>query len=138
VVVLWVAATAATAWVRPEAVSNLVARPLARAFVALSAAGIYGVFRSLARGRELAAFLGSRAFLLGIMATALAGNYPHWLRSTLDPAYSLTASDAVSARYGMGGALAWWAVGIALVAGYFTYLFRAMRGKVDAETGEGY
>jgi cytochrome bd ubiquinol oxidase subunit II len=138
VFVLWVAATAATAWVRPEAFSNLVSRPWALAFVALSAAGIFGVFRFLGRGRELAAFLSSCAFLLGMVATALSGNYPFWLRSTLDPSYSLTASNAASARYGMGVALAWWVVGIVLVAGYFTYLFRSMRGKVGAETGAGY
>jgi cytochrome d ubiquinol oxidase subunit II len=138
VFVLWVAATAATAWVQPEAFSNLVSRPWALAFVALSAAGICGVLRFPGRGQELAAFLSSCAFLLGLVATALAGNYPFWLRSTLDPSYSLTASNAVSARYGMGVALAWWAVGITLVAGYFTYLFRSMRGKVGAETGAGY
>jgi cytochrome d ubiquinol oxidase subunit II len=44
VFVLWVAATAATAWVQPEALSNVVSRPWALAFVALSAAGIFGVF----------------------------------------------------------------------------------------------
>jgi hypothetical protein len=38
----------------------------------------------------------------------------------------------------MGVALAWWTVGIVLVAGYFTYLFRSMWGKVGAETGAGY
>jgi len=38
----------------------------------------------------------------------------------------------------MGVALAWWAVGIALTAGYLTYLFRSMRGKVGAEPGAGY
>ena len=65
-------------------------------------------------------------------------NYPFWLRSTLDPSYSLTASNAASDRYGMGVALIWWAVGIALVAGYFTYLFRSMRGKVGAEPAPSY
>jgi hypothetical protein len=38
----------------------------------------------------------------------------------------------------MGGALVWWTVGIALAAGYFTYLFRSMRTKVGAEAGAGY
>jgi hypothetical protein len=37
----------------------------------------------------------------------------------------------------MGVALAWWVVGFILVAGYFTALFRSMRGKVGAETGAG-
>jgi cytochrome d ubiquinol oxidase subunit II len=138
VVVLWVAATAATGWVQPETFSNFVSRPWALSFVALSAAGLFGVFRFAGRQRDLAAFLSSCAFLLGLVATAVAGNYPFWLRSTLDASYSLTASNAASDRYGLGVALVWWAVGIVLVAGYFTYLFRSMWGKVGAETGEGY
>ena len=98
-------------------------------FVALSIAGAWGVFWFPRRGRELAAFLSSSAFLFGLVATALAGNYPNWLRSTLDPSFSLTASNSASAHYGLGAALAWWGVGIALVAAYFTNLFRMMRGK---------
>jgi cytochrome d ubiquinol oxidase subunit II len=138
VIVLWIAATAATAWVQPDAFFNLVARPWALVFVALSVAGIWGAFRFPRRGQELAAFLSSCVFLLGMVATALAGNYPFWLRSTLDPSYSLTAANTASARYGMGVALAWWAVGIALTAGYLTYLFRSMRGKVGADPTAGY
>ena len=107
-------------------------------FVALSAAGIWGAIRLPKRGRELAAFLSSSAFLLGKVATALVGNYPFWLRSTLPPSYSLTAANTISAGYGMGVARPWWAVGIALTAGYFTYLFRSMRGKVGSDPGAGY
>jgi len=128
---LWAAATAATAWVRPEALAGLVARPWAFAFVALALAGAWGVFRFPGRGRDLAAFLSSSAFLFGMVAATLAGIYPFWLRSTLDPSYSLTASNSASDRYGMGVALIWWLIGIALVACYFTYLFRSMRGKVE-------
>ena len=43
------------------------------------------------------------------------------------------ASNSASARYGLGAALAWWGVGIALVAAYFTNLFRMMRRKVRAD-----
>jgi cytochrome d ubiquinol oxidase subunit II len=133
VVILWVTVTAATAWVQPEALSNLGSRPWALGFVALAAAGMYGVFRFPRRGQDLAAFLSSCAFLLGLVATALAGNYPFWLRSTVDPAYSLTAFNAASAGYALSVALAWWIVGITLIAGYFTFLFRSIRGKVGAE-----
>jgi cytochrome d ubiquinol oxidase subunit II len=138
VIVLWTAATAATAWVQPGAFSNHFSRPWALIFVAMSAAGIWGAIRFPRRGQELAAFLSSSAFLLGLVATALAGNYPFWLRSTLDASYSLTASNSASGRYAMAVALAWWVVGTTLVAGYFTYLFRSMRGKVVAESGAGY
>ena len=136
--VLWAAATAATAWVRPEVFSSLVSRPWAIAFVAIAIAGAWGVFRFPRRGQELAAFLSSSAFLLGMLAATLAGQYPFWLRSTLDPSYSLTALNAASDRYGLGVALTWWAVGIALAVGYFTLLFRWMRGKVGVESEPSY
>jgi cytochrome d ubiquinol oxidase subunit II len=133
-IALWVLATAATAWVRPEAVTSLRARPWAFAFVAISIAGAWGAIRFVRSGRELSAFLSSCCVLLGMVATAMTSNYPFWLRSTLDPSYSLTAANSASTSYGLGVALAWWIVGIALVAGYFTYLFRSMRGKVGAES----
>jgi cytochrome bd ubiquinol oxidase subunit II len=136
--VLWVAATAATGWVRPEVFSVLASRPWALPFVAVAIAGAWGAFRFPRRGQELAAFLSSSAFLLGMLAATLACQYPYWLRSTLDPSYSLTALNSVSDHYGLRVALAWWPVGIALVAVYFTFLFRWMSGKVDMEAGLSY
>jgi cytochrome bd ubiquinol oxidase subunit II len=135
--VLWGVATVATARVRPDLFRDLATRPWTLAFVALASAGAWGALRLPGRGRELAAFLGSSAFLFGLVATALAGNYPFWLRSTLDLSDSFTATNSSSARYGLGAALVWWAVGIALVAGYFTHLFRSVRGKVRPEFGHG-
>ncbi len=76
VFVLWVAATAATAWVQPGAFSNLISRPWALAFVALSAAGIFGVFRFPGHGRDLAAFLSSCAFLLVVGGHSTGGQLP--------------------------------------------------------------
>jgi len=69
------------------------------------------------------------------VATALAGNYPFWLRSTIDPSYSLTAANTASTRYGLGVAMAWWVVGITLVACYFTYLFHSMGGRSRPKLG---
>jgi cytochrome d ubiquinol oxidase subunit II len=127
---LWAATTAATAWVQPGVFANLASRPWNLTFVGLSLAGAWGVFAFPKRGRELAAFLSSSAFVFGLVGTALAGNYPDWLRSTLDPSFSLTATNSASASYGLRAALVWWGVGIALVAAYFTNLFRSIRGKV--------
>jgi cytochrome bd ubiquinol oxidase subunit II len=136
--VLWIAATGATLWVRPDVFSGLIARPWALLFVALAFAGAWGAFHYPRRGQELAALLSSSAFLLGMLAATLAGQYPFWLRSTLDPSYSLTALNSASDHYGLSVALTWWPVGIALVAVYFTFLFRWMRGKVGAEPGLAY
>ncbi|MHC5544875.1 cytochrome d ubiquinol oxidase subunit II, partial [Singulisphaera rosea] len=126
-------ATAATAWIRPSIFANLASRPWSLAFIALSLAGAWGVFSFTRRGRRLAAFLSSSAFLFGLVATALAGNYPDWLRSTIDPSFSLTATNSASARYGLGAALMWWGAGIALVTLYFANLFRSELGRLSAD-----
>ena len=113
--------------------SDLAARPWALPFVAVAIAGAWGALRFPRRGQELAAFLSSSAFLLGMLAATLAGQYPFWLRSTLDPSYSLTALNSASDHYGLRVALTWWPVGIALVAVYFTFLFYWMRRNVGAD-----
>jgi cytochrome bd ubiquinol oxidase subunit II len=133
VLVLWAAATAATAWIRPDVFTNLIARPWSLGFVALAITGAWGTFWFSRRGRERAAFLASSAFLLGMLAATLAGLYPFWLRSTLDLSYSLTAHKDGSARYGMSVALIWCTIGLILAAIYFTYLFRSMGGKVETD-----
>jgi cytochrome d ubiquinol oxidase subunit II len=136
--VLWIAATAATLWVRPEVFSGLISRPWALLFVALALAGAWGAFQFPRRGQELKAFLSSSAFLLGMLAATLAGQYPYWLRSTLDPSDSLTALNSAADHYGLRVALTWWSVGIALAAVYFTFLFRWMRGKVGVDSEPWY
>jgi cytochrome d ubiquinol oxidase subunit II len=136
---LWLAATVATASLRPEIFTNLRARPWFLGFAVLMVGGIGGVFYFLRRGRELAAFLSSISFLLGLLAVTLAGLYPVWLRSTIDPAHSLTATNSAANDYGLQVALLWWTAGIVLAGAYFAYLFHSTRGKVDAQTdGHGY
>jgi cytochrome d ubiquinol oxidase subunit II len=139
VVPLWVVVTAATAWIQPDNVANLLARPWSFLLVLIMLAGIWGVFKYSSSGRELAAFLASAAFIVGLMAATMVGNYPFWLRSTVDPSYGLTATNTASASYGLQIALIWFAVGIALAVAYFVNLFRSIRGKVGADAnGHGY
>jgi cytochrome d ubiquinol oxidase subunit II len=139
VVPLWVVVTLATAWVQPDIFAKLLARPWSIVLVVIMLAGIWGVFRYQKSGRELAAFLSSSAFLLGMMAATMAGNYPFWLRSTLDSSYGLTAGNTASARYGLQVALFWFAVGIALAVAYFVNLYRSIREKVGEDAdGHGY
>jgi cytochrome d ubiquinol oxidase subunit II len=127
---LWGAVTLATVFLQPANFTNLIARPWSLAFVLLMAEGLGGVFHYSNRGRELAAFLSSSAFILGLMAATMAGNYPFWLRSTLDGDYSLTAANTASQSYALQVGVMWWTVGITLAAGYFVYVFHSFRGKV--------
>lgn len=136
---LWVLVTIATVWIQPSVFTNLFVRPWSLGFVLLMVAGLGGVFGFLKRERELPAFLSSSAFLLGLMAATMTGNYPVWLRSTLDPAHDLTATNAAAENYALLVGLGWWTIGITLAGGYFFYMFRSFRGKVNAgAAGQGY
>jgi cytochrome d ubiquinol oxidase subunit II len=133
---LWALVSLATARLRPEIFINLVARPWFLGFVVLMLAGVGGVFLFLRNGRELAAFLSSCLFLLGLLAATMAGIYPVWLRSSIDPAHSLTAVNSAAEGYGLQVGLVWWSIAIALAAAYFVLLFRSVRGKVTSGAEE--
>jgi cytochrome d ubiquinol oxidase subunit II len=139
VVPLWLVVTLATAWVQRDIFANLLARPWSIFLVLIMLAGIWGVFKYARDGRELAAFLSSSAFVVGLMAATMVANYPFWLRSTVDPSFGLTAANTSAANYGLQVALLWFAVGITLATGYFVNLFRSIRGKVGEDAnGHGY
>jgi cytochrome d ubiquinol oxidase subunit II len=129
---LWTIVTLATALIQPTNFTNLVSRPWSLVLVLMMAGGLVGVFYFSSRHRELPAFLSSSAFVLGLMTATMAGNYPFWLRSTLDAAYSLTATNSASKSYALQVGLVWWAVGITLAGAYFAFVFHAFRGKVDS------
>jgi cytochrome d ubiquinol oxidase subunit II len=127
---VWVLVTLATIWVQPDIYKNILARPWSLSFVLLILGGLWGCFRFLSQEQELQAFVSSSSFLLGLMGATMAGNYPFWLRSTLDPSYSLTAANTAAQSYGLSIALQWWSIGITLATVYFIYLYRSVRGKV--------
>jgi cytochrome d ubiquinol oxidase subunit II len=135
--VLAILVTMATAWVRPVLFESLRQRVWAWPLLAVAVGGMAVVFRSIARAKELQAFLGSAAFIAGMLAVTAAEMFPTILPSTIDPAYSLTAWNAANGRRGLWIGLAWWIPAILLAVGYFVYLFRSFRGKLTyrPETG---
>ena len=138
-IVLWLLATFATARLAPEIFRALGARPLAWLATLLFLAGLSASFVGRQRGRDLVAFLGSSAFLLGVLAATAASVYPVWLRSSGEAPLSLTALNSASGEYSLRVGLYWWPVGFVLAIVYFTILFRIHRGRAQAaEEGEGY
>jgi cytochrome d ubiquinol oxidase subunit II len=139
VAVLAVLATLATAQVNPTVYRNLPNAPLAWVGLALFLAGLAVAAIGLRRGRFLLAFLGSGGFIIGILAATAASVWPVMLRSTLDPAWSLTAHNASASAHGLRVGLAWWLLGFPLALGYFAVLFWLHRGKVKSPAeGQGY
>ncbi|MDP2875050.1 MAG: cytochrome d ubiquinol oxidase subunit II [Holophaga sp.] len=139
VLVLWIVTTLATHAVNPGLFAAFPKVPLAWLFFVVYLAGLGLVFVGLAKKKRLLSFLGSGAFILGILATSAACVFPVMLRSTLDSAWSLTAHNASVAIHGLRVGLVWWLIGFPLAIGYFAYLFHIHRGKVKAPSeGEGY
>jgi len=91
--------------------------------------------RALARSADgPAAFLGSCAFVAGLLLATAGALYPDVLRSTLSDAFTLDAVHAASQGRGLAIGLILLAPALALTVGYFGYLFRTFRGKAEGRS----
>ena len=124
--------TLATAKVRPEIYEQLPQAGLAWIGLLVFLLGLVAVFWGQMQKRYLLAFIGSGAFILGLLAATAACVFPVMLKSTLDSAWSLTAYNATVSEHGLVTGLKWWLVGFPIALAYFAFLFRLHRGKVKA------
>jgi cytochrome d ubiquinol oxidase subunit II len=137
--VLWPLVTFATNVVNPDLLPALPGRPLAWLGVLAAAAGLVAALVALARGQPLVAFLGSSAWIVGMLVATAACLFPVLLKAVPDSAHSITAYNGGNTVDGLRTALGWWVVGFPIAVAYFVVLFRLHRGKaVAARDGEGY
>jgi cytochrome d ubiquinol oxidase subunit II len=135
---LWVIASGATWFVAPVVPEGLATRPLAWICTLLAIAGFAtsGVARRAAQAPT--AFLGSAAFLLGLLAATAVSVYPVMIYAANEPALSLTAVNAASSPHALRVGLLWWPAGALLAIGYFALLLYLHRGVVSVDDGDGY
>jgi cytochrome d ubiquinol oxidase subunit II len=139
VAVFWPLLTLATIHVNREMFAALPRRPLAWLSVLIALAGLISVGTGLRAGRDRRAFLGSCAFLAGLLAATAACVFPVMLRAVDAGGPSLDAYNSSVPARSLEIALAWWGVGFPLAVLYFVALFRIHRGKaVAAEGRDGY
>ena len=139
VAVLWPVMTIVTVRMNPPMFDQFATRPLAWACAALALGGLLAAILGLRRGSHRRAFLGSSAFLIGLMAATAASIFPVMLRAVGDESLSITALNASNDAQGLRTALAWWVIGIPLVITYFVIQFKVHAGKAVAPgEGEGY
>ncbi len=60
-----------------------------------------------------------------------AGLYPTLLPSVIDPLMDLTIYNSKTGEYGLRVGTIWWSIGMVLAIGYFVFLYRSVRGKVN-------
>jgi cytochrome d ubiquinol oxidase subunit II len=130
VFVLMPAITAATAVVRPEMFTEMMRRPLAWLAVLVAVAGSGAIVAGQKSGRELMAFLGGCAFILGLLGAAAASVFPVMLHSTFDPADSITAYQGAVGGPGLRLALVWWPVAMVFSIAYSRVVYKQFAGKV--------
>jgi cytochrome d ubiquinol oxidase subunit II len=139
VVVFSVVAFISTSSIHPEMWDNFAHHVWGWIFPALGVAGLAGMFFFNRTKDDFRAFLSSAAFIAGMLASTAFGMFPILLRSSLDPKFNLTVWNSATHEYGMSVAIVWWTPGILLAMGYFTYIFRKYRGKLQLPAeGEGY
>ena len=139
VMVLWPFLTVVTWLVDAPMLARLPGRPLAWPSLLLAVAGLVAVRRGVRLDRPLTAFLGSCAFLAGMLAATAACVFPVMLRAIDAEGASLTVQNASVPAASLATALGWWAIGAPLAIAYFVILFRLHRGQlVAAEGHEGY
>ena len=116
--------------IQPVLLGNFKEHPWGSIFPALSATGFIGVPLFLKRQRELAAFLASCTFILGLLCSAAMGLYPNLLPSNGDAARSLTVTSVSTGSYGLRIGLFWFVPAFALAVAYSVFVYRHFAGKV--------
>jgi cytochrome bd ubiquinol oxidase subunit II len=125
--------TYATLRVQPQVSINLVSYPWGFVFPALALAGLAAIAVYAWRSDHLKAFLGSCAYIAGMLTSAAFGLFPYVLPSSADPALGLTIANTAAAPWSLKIALWWWIPGMLLVAGYSVFIYRHFAGKVRLE-----
>ncbi len=120
-------ATAASFDLQRQISDNFRVYPWGVIFPMLAIAGFAGM---RLRG-ELAAFLSSCAYLVGMLTSAAFGVFPYVLPSVPSPGLGLTVYNTAASPYALHVALAWWIPGMLLVAVYSIVVYRKFAGKVN-------
>jgi cytochrome d ubiquinol oxidase subunit II len=87
------------------------------------------------KSKETTAFMASSLYITGMLVGAAFALYPVVLPAR-DHQYDLTIENTSAGIHGLQVGLVWWTMGAVLALGYFTYVYRMFRGKVQA--GEGH
>jgi cytochrome d ubiquinol oxidase subunit II len=135
--VLALLVTIATFSVQPALSASFGSRPWEIIFPLIALTGLIGMGYFNLRQRDLAAFFSSGAFIVGMLASTASSLYPLVLPA-VNPANSLTITNASGSQYGQTVGLVWWSIGMILAIVYFVLTYRLFWGKVRVTEMEGY
>ncbi len=94
---------------------------------------IANIPRLITKRKFLQAFIFSSLTIAFLLATVAIELYPTLIRSTLDPANSLTVYNAAASEKSLGIMLLIAVIGTPMVLGYTIFVYRTFRGKVQLD-----
>ena len=125
----------ATWFVRPSIKGNYLAYPIGFLIPIVVFASLAVMYTATRKSQELRAFLASCVYITGMLVGAVFALYPVVLPASTDPAYNLTIYNSAAGTHGLTVGLVWWTLGMILSVGYFVFVYRMFRGKVQLEGG---
>lgn len=133
-IIFWIIASLATFIMNPHMVDPILAHPWLWIFAVLSLASISAIPYMVATERDGTAFICSSLSIILLLVLFVIGTFPYLLRSTLDPAYSLTLFNSSVTKTALMVLTLVSMTGFPLSFLYGTYLYKAFRGKVRLDS----
>ena len=134
-VALTIVSLAATLFVRPGILTNFNKWPIGYLVPLVVIASLVYLFIAQRNKNDKTAFLASCGYIVGMLVGAAFALYPNVLPASTDPSYSLTIYNTAAGAYGLKVGFVWWGIGMVLALGYFVFVYRMFRGKVQVEEG---
>ena len=132
-VLLLLAVSLETYYVRPELFGGMAARPLAWVALAMVAGGLVAIFTAFRSVADARMFLGGCIFIAGLLGSAAASLFPVILYSTVSSEYSITAYNGSSDAASLRAAISWWPLAFVLTFSYAWFVAKHYRGRVRTD-----
>jgi cytochrome bd ubiquinol oxidase subunit II len=125
----------ATYFVRPTVMHNYSEYPAGYLVPLVVFASLVVMLWGNRTEKEKLAFVASGLYITGMLVGAVFAIYPMVLPASTDPSYSLTIQNSSAGHHGLAVGFVWWTIGMVLALGYFVFLYRMFKGKVQLDGG---
>lgn len=124
----------ATYFIRPSVVTNYDEHIMGFIVPIVVFASLGVMLWANPKGKEKLAFIASSLYIVGMLVGAAFALYPTVLPAR-DRQYDLTIYNTAAGSHGLGVGLVWWTLGAVVAVGYFVFVYRRFRGKVQLDEG---
>ncbi len=125
----------ATYFIKPRLLHNYGEHPVGMLVPIAVVASMVLIIWAAPKNKDKLAFIGSTLYIAAMLVGAVFALYPTVLPASTNPDYSLTIYNSAAGHHGLVVGVTWWSIGLVLALGYFVFIYRMFRGKVQLEGG---